>query len=77
MIGEALSFVDSPDNTFCSYKSVLGFQHKYWNPSYVWLCFNYIFPGQKSHYTLNTSCIFETNFHFKKGDKLQKCSNLN
>lgn len=77
MIGEALSFVDSQDITFCSYKSVLRLQHKYWNPSYVSLCFSYIFPGQKSHYTFNTICVFKTNFHFKKGDKLQKCRNLN
>ena len=41
-------FTDLTDNTFCSCNSVWGFQHMYWNPRCVWVCFSYVFSIEVS-----------------------------
>ena len=75
--GSFLSFADSPKNTLCSYKSVLKFQHKYWNPGCVWVLFLLYFPMIKvslcTYYYLPIQDLF---FSISKGDKYQKYRNL-
>lgn len=43
-LGKLSSICWSPrsNNTFCSCKSALRFQHMYGNPRCVWVCFNFI-----------------------------------